>query len=175
MNPTDGSSEPLSAADIGQILAALERSSWDQAEIVVGEVRIAVGRGDLAAPAGSQSAPSAPPQAAPAAAQSVPAATREAAPAVAPAVETTAPAGEGDHEITAPSVGVFWEAPSPGAPPFVEVGGRVEAGDTIGIVEVMKLMNNVVADVSGTVTAVLVENAAHVEYGTPLVAIKTDD
>lgn len=177
MTPTDGSSEPLSAADIGQILAALERSSWDQAEIVVGEVRIAVGRGDLAAPAApavtaaSQSAPSAAPQTAPAAPQAVPAATPE----VAQAVETTAPTGEGDHEITAPSVGVFWEAPSPGAPPFVEVGGRVEVGDPIGIVEVMKLMNNVVADVSGTVTAVLVENAAHVEYGTPLVAIKTDD
>ena len=173
MTPTDGStngsSEPLSAADIGHILAALERSSWDQAEIVVGEVRIAVGRGDLAAPAAPQAAPAAP-QAAPTTPQAASAAPQK-APEPAPAAPA---AGEGDHEITAPSVGVFWRAPSPGAPPFVEVGARVERGDTIGIVEVMKLMNNVEADVSGTVTAVLVENAAHVEFGTPLVAIKKD-
>jgi acetyl-CoA carboxylase biotin carboxyl carrier protein len=183
MTPTNGATEgstpeSLSSEDIGHILAALDRSSWDQAEIVVGDVRIAVGRGDLVAavlqatPAprvapASQATPD--PQAAP----TPPRAT--AAPQRAPAPpDASAQAEPGDHVVAAPSVGVFWRAPSPGAPPFVEVGARVEAGDTIGIVEVMKLMNNVASEVSGTVTAVLVENATHVEYGTPLVSIKQD-
>jgi acetyl-CoA carboxylase biotin carboxyl carrier protein len=73
--------------------------------------------------------------------------------------------------VNSPSVGLFWRAPAPGAPPFVEVGGRVTAGDTVAIVEVMKLMNHVTAPVSGTVTAVLVENGEAVEFGQVLVVI----
>jgi acetyl-CoA carboxylase biotin carboxyl carrier protein len=73
--------------------------------------------------------------------------------------------------ITAPSVGVFWRSPRPGSPPFVEVGQTVAVGDTVCIVEMMKLMNNVVSDVAGTVTAIHVENAAQVEYGAPLISI----
>jgi acetyl-CoA carboxylase biotin carboxyl carrier protein len=68
-------------------------------------------------------------------------------------------------------VGLFWRAPSPGAPPFVEVGARVAAGETVAIVEVMKLMNHVVAAAPGTVQAVLAENGARVEYGQPLFTI----
>jgi biotin carboxyl carrier protein len=74
--------------------------------------------------------------------------------------------------ITAPSVGVFWRAPEPGAPAFVEVGSRVEVGDTLGIVEVMKLMSNVAADVAGEVVAIHAENASTVQFGTPLVTIR---
>jgi acetyl-CoA carboxylase biotin carboxyl carrier protein len=73
--------------------------------------------------------------------------------------------------VTSPSVGLFWRAPSPGAPPFVEIGGPVAQGDTVAIVEVMKLMNHVTAPVSGTVTAVLPENGEAVEYGQVLVTI----
>jgi acetyl-CoA carboxylase biotin carboxyl carrier protein len=73
--------------------------------------------------------------------------------------------------IESPSVGLFWRAPSPGAPPFVEVGARVAAGDTVAIVEVMKLMNHVVASVDGLVTAILVENGAAVEYGEALIVV----
>jgi acetyl-CoA carboxylase biotin carboxyl carrier protein len=88
----------------------------------------------------------------------------------------TLPAGaseppSGGTLVESPSVGLFWRAPSPGAPPFVEEGGRVAAGDTIAIVEVMKLMNHVVAPVAGVVTAVLVDNGATVEFGQPLISI----
>lgn len=179
-SPMSSTPSPLSPQDIGHILTALDRSSWDQAEIVVGDVRIAVGRGDLPAP-GAAPAPPTPvtlPLSAPsdAATDPSPAPSASAAPAGAAAAPPPPAAvdTEGDHVVSAPSVGVFWRAPAPGSPPFVEVGSTVAVGDTVGIVEVMKLMNNVVADVAGTVTAVLQENAAHVEYGAPLIAIRTD-
>lgn len=164
---------PLTPDDIGRVLDALDRSGWDQAEIVVDDVRIAVGRNDLPAPGGAAvavapapaaQAPTAPPPTAP-----PPTAPAE-PPAPVPAPTEAATAD--DHVVAAPSVGVFWRSPSPGAPPFVEVGAAVAAGDTVGIVEVMKLMNNIVADVAGTVTAVFPANAEHVEFGTPLVAIR---
>lgn len=73
--------------------------------------------------------------------------------------------------VESPSVGLFWRSPAPGAPPFVDVGTRVSAGDTLAIVEVMKLMNHIVAPTAGTVEAVLAENGARVEYGQPLFTI----
>ena len=69
-------------------------------------------------------------------------------------------------------MGLFWRAPSPGAPPFVELGGRVAAGDTVAIVEVMKLMNHVRAGVAGTVLAVHPENGQMVEHGDPLFTVE---
>jgi acetyl-CoA carboxylase biotin carboxyl carrier protein len=69
---------------------------------------------------------------------------------------------------------MFWIAPSPGAPPFVEVGSRVSADDVVGIVEVMKLMNEVTAGIDGVVTAVLVGNGETVEFGQPLVLVDRD-
>ena len=82
-----------------------------------------------------------------------------------------APPGATGTPVLAPSVGLFWRAPSPGAPPFVDVGTRVEPEDVIGIVEVMKLMNRIPAGVAGVVTAVLAENGGMVEHGEPLVLI----
>ncbi len=73
--------------------------------------------------------------------------------------------------VESPSVGLFWRSPAPGAPPFVEAGTHVAAGDTLAIVEVMKLMNHIVAPAPGTVQAVLAENGARVEYGQPLFTI----
>lgn len=77
----------------------------------------------------------------------------------------------GAHVVRAPMVGTFYRAPQPGAAPFVEVGQRVAAGDLVCIIEVMKLMNSIAAGVAGTVTQVLVENGAGVEYGQLLVVI----
>jgi acetyl-CoA carboxylase biotin carboxyl carrier protein len=77
--------------------------------------------------------------------------------------------------ITSPSVGLFWRAPAPGADPFVEVSGRVAAGDTLAIVEVMKLMNHVSSPTAGVVTAILPENGAAVEFGETLVVIEPED
>jgi acetyl-CoA carboxylase biotin carboxyl carrier protein len=73
--------------------------------------------------------------------------------------------------IESPSVGLFWRSPSPGAPPFVEVGGKISAGETVAIVEVMKLMNHVASPVDGVVSAILVENGAPVEFGQAIVVV----
>jgi biotin carboxyl carrier protein len=73
--------------------------------------------------------------------------------------------------VESPSVGLFWRSPAPGAPPFVDAGTHVAAGDTLAIVEVMKLMNHVVAPAPGIVQAVLAENGARVEYGQSLFTI----
>jgi len=77
------------------------------------------------------------------------------------------PAQEG-HVVKAPMVGTFYRSPSPDAKPFVEVGQAVKEGDTICIIEAMKLMNEIEADASGIVKAILVENGQPVEYGQPL-------
>lgn len=88
--------------------------------------------------------------------------------AAAPAPETTEPEG---HVVKAPMVGTFYRSGSPGAPAFVEVGQSVKQGDTLCIIEAMKLMNEIEADASGVVKAVLVENGQPVEFGQPLFVI----
>ena len=84
----------------------------------------------------------------------------------APATEP--PPGEGGHLVKAPMVGTFYRSASPDAKVFVEVGQAVKEGDTICIIEAMKLMNEIEADASGVVKAILVENGQPVEYGQPL-------
>ncbi len=69
------------------------------------------------------------------------------------------------HQVTAPMVGTFYRAASPGAKPFIEVGQRVSVGDTLCIIEAMKMLNQIESDKDGTVTAILAENAEPVEYG----------
>jgi acetyl-CoA carboxylase biotin carboxyl carrier protein len=88
--------------------------------------------------------------------------------AVAPAPAVEAPAGQEGHVVKAPMVGTFYRSPSPDAKAFVEVGQAVKEGDTICIIEAMKLMNEIEADAGGTVKAILVENGQPVEYGQPL-------
>lgn len=102
--------------------------------------------------------------AAPAAAPA-PAAALEAKPAATPPAE---PAGQEGHVVKAPMVGTFYRSPSPDAKPFVEVGQSVKEGDTICIIEAMKLMNEIESEVDGVVRAVLAENGEPVEYGQPL-------
>ena len=83
------------------------------------------------------------------------------------------PASDGNvHLITSPMVGTYYEAPSPGDPPFVRAGDTVEVGQTVAIVEAMKIMNEIVADRPGTIEAVLVENGETVEYGHPLFRLR---
>ncbi len=79
--------------------------------------------------------------------------------------EDSLPAG---HPLTSPMVGTFYRAPSPGSKPFVEVGQSVAVGDTLCIIEAMKMLNQIEADKAGTVAAILVENGQPVEYGQPL-------
>jgi acetyl-CoA carboxylase biotin carboxyl carrier protein len=166
----------MSPETIKALLDAFERSDWREMVVTIGEDRLHVSKDPLpdgavapaAAPAG-QAAPATGPVAAgdppaPVAKASSPAAS----PAAPPVDEATPTDGTA---IESPSVGLFWRAPSPGAPPFVEVGQKVAAGDTVAIVEVMKLMNHVASPVDGVVTAILVENGGAVEYGQTIVVV----
>lgn len=83
-----------------------------------------------------------------------------------------APADEGLHVVKSPIVGTFYESPSPGSPPFVKPGDKVEAGQVLCIIEAMKLMNEIEADVGGEVVKRLVNNGQPVEYGQPLFSIR---
>jgi acetyl-CoA carboxylase biotin carboxyl carrier protein len=91
---------------------------------------------------------------------------------VASAPVTAAPVEEALHEVKSPIVGTFYESPSPGAPPFVKVGDQVEVGQVLCIVEAMKLMNEIEADVAGEVVRRIAASGQPVEYGQPLFAIK---
>jgi acetyl-CoA carboxylase biotin carboxyl carrier protein len=85
-----------------------------------------------------------------------------------PAAEAPPAAVEEGHTVKSPMVGTFYRAASPGAPAFVEVGDNIAQGDTLCIVEAMKLMNEIEADAAGIVKAILVENGQPVEFGQPL-------
>ena len=132
-----------------------------------GKVRIVKSSGApvvMAAPMAAVPAVAAAPVAAVASAAAAPAA---AAPAeAAPAAETAG------HVVKSPMVGTFYRAASPGAKPFIELGSVVKEGDTICIIEAMKILNEIEADKSGTVVQILAENGQAVEYGHPLVVIE---
>lgn len=132
-----------------------------------GKVRIVKGGGAMvqgyAVPA-----PMVAPAAAPAPMPAAPAAAAVAAPAAAPA----APAAPSGHAVKSPMVGTFYRSASPGAKAFVEVGQAVKQGDTVCIIEAMKILNEIEADKAGTITQILCENGQAVEYGQPLFIIE---
>ncbi|WP_018862564.1 MULTISPECIES: acetyl-CoA carboxylase biotin carboxyl carrier protein [unclassified Thioalkalivibrio] len=144
---------------VKKLIDLLDESGIHEIEIHEGEESVRITR----SPSGSAvaAAPAAMPAPAPA------------APAAAPAGEAAAPAApEVDgHPVTAPMVGTFYRAPSPGAKPFVEVGQTVEVGETLCIIEAMKMLNPIEADQAGTIRDILVENGNPVEYGQPLFII----
>jgi len=94
-----------------------------------------------------------------------------AAPIIAAPIVEVAPPPETSHAVKSPMVGTFYRSASPGAKPFVEVGDVVKEGDTICIIEAMKILNEIEADKSGTVSKILCENGQAVEYGQPLFLI----
>ncbi len=93
------------------------------------------------------------------------------APAAAAVTAPAEPAAPEGHTVTSPMVGTFYEASSPGAKPFVEIGQPVNVGDTLCIIEAMKMLNQIEADKAGTVSARLVENGQPVEFGQSLFVI----
>ena len=101
-------------------------------------------------------------------AQAAPAAAAQVAELPAP----TAPAAPAGHVVKSPMVGTFYRSSSPGAKPFVEIGSQVKEGETLCIIEAMKILNEIEADKSGTVTRILGENGQAVEYGQPLFMIE---
>ena len=143
-----------------KLIDLVQESGIAELEITEGEEKVKIVKGGAATaaqPTMMMAAPmaSAPPRSAASAA----------APASAAEAEPAAPEG---HVVKAPMVGTFYRSPSPDAKVFVEVGQAVKEGDTICIIEAMKLMNEIEADASGTVKAILVENGQPVEYGQPL-------
>ncbi|WBY00813.1 acetyl-CoA carboxylase biotin carboxyl carrier protein [Ramlibacter tataouinensis] len=143
------------------LIDLVSESNVSELEITEAEGKVRIVKG--APPAAQVYAP--PPAvtvSAPAAAQAAPAPL-----AAAPAPQV--PAG---HAVKSPMVGTFYRSSSPGAKPFVEVGSQVKEGDTVCIIEAMKILNEIEADKSGTVTQILCENGQAVEYGQPLFVIE---
>ncbi|EGM9063343.1 acetyl-CoA carboxylase biotin carboxyl carrier protein [Salmonella enterica] len=101
-----------------------------------------------------------------------PALSNAVAPAATPAMEAPAAAEISGHIVRSPMVGTFYRTPNPDAKAFIEVGQKVNVGDTLCIVEAMKMMNQIEADKSGTVKAILVESGQPVEFDEPLVVIE---
>jgi len=147
-----------------KLIDLVQESGIAELEITEGEEKVRIARGGAVTVAQAQAqaaAPATPPSAAPAPAPSA---------APAPAAPEPPAASDG-HAMKSPMVGTFYRAPSPDAKPFVEVGQVVKEGQTICVIEAMKLMNEIEADASGTVKAILVENGQPVEYGQALFII----
>ncbi|MFK7794065.1 MAG: acetyl-CoA carboxylase biotin carboxyl carrier protein [Gammaproteobacteria bacterium] len=146
---------------VKKLIELLEESGIAEIEIKEGEESVRISRDNPNAPIMPMQYAAAP---APA---PMPAAT------TAPAENTsTEPAIVSGHQVTSPMVGTFYEASSPGATPFAEVGKQVKEGDVLCIIEAMKMLNQIESDKSGTVKAVLAENGQPVEFGQPLFVIE---
>jgi len=138
-------------------------SNVSELEITEAEGKVRIVKGSGPAPFVAASAPVLAP--APVAATAAPAPSAVAEPAAAPVAEA-------GHRVTSPMVGTFYRSSSPGAKAFVEVGDSVKEGDTICIIEAMKILNEIEADKSGVVKEVLCENGQAVEYGQALLVIE---
>lgn len=146
------------------LIDLVSESNVSELEITEAEGKVRIVKGGGAAPVVMQA-----PVVMPAAA---PAAVAAAAPVAAAPVPAPAPVEPSGHAVASPMVGTFYRAASPGAKAFVEVGSQVKAGDTICIIEAMKILNEIEADQSGTVMQILCENGQAVEYGQPLLIIE---
>ena len=150
-----------------KLIDLVQESGIGEIEITEGEEKVRISRQNSAPPMimahpGMQPMTMAPQQTGPASGTQAPASNSAAA----------APAEQSGHALKSPMVGTFYRAPSPGAPSFVEVGQSVSKGQTLCIIEAMKLLNEIESDVAGTIKAILVENGQPVEYGQPLFLIE---
>lgn len=137
---------------VKKLIELLDESGLAEIEIKQGDDSVRISRHAQGAPLTVSSPASAP------------------APIDAPPAASPAPEDEG-MAVTAPMVGTFYAAPSPGASPYVQVGDRVSAGDTLCIIEAMKMMNQIEADVGGVVKSIRIQNGEPVEYGQTLMVI----
>ena len=147
----------LTAADVAEIMRLVEQSGFDSLTLEMDGIKLSLRRGGFSEVV-----------------ETAPGPTQAPTVKAAPPVVTAAPAVADPnlHEVTAPLLGTFYRSPKPGAPPFVEVGARVEEETIVAIIEVMKLMNTVRAGVSGTVTEILVADGALAEYGETLLRVR---
>jgi acetyl-CoA carboxylase biotin carboxyl carrier protein len=149
---------------VKKLIEMLEESSLAEIEIREGEESIRISRSSSSGPAVTHVTTHMAPQSAPTAATSAPVVANGA-----PAPEPAAPAG---HAVKSPMVGTFYRSPSPGAKAFVNVGDTVQAGDTLCIIEAMKMMNEIESDKAGVIKAILKENGQPVEFGESLFVIE---
>jgi acetyl-CoA carboxylase biotin carboxyl carrier protein len=147
---------------VKKLIELLEESGISEIEISEGEESVRISRypkpGAVVTTTSPAGAPAAPQAAA-------------APPAAAPAVEPAAAPLRG-QQVTAPMVGTFYSGPAPGAKPFVEIGTEVKPGDTLCVIEAMKMMNQIESEFAGRVVSILVENGSPVEFGQPLFVIE---
>ena len=145
-----------------KLIDLVQESGIGELEITEGEERVRIARGGIV---------NVTPLAAPATAAPVPAAAA-AAPAAASAAAAEPAAGQEGHVVKSPMVGTFYRSPSPDAKPFIEVGGTVKEGQTICVIEAMKLFHEVRSERDGTVEAILIASGQEVEAGQPLIRIR---
>lgn len=153
---------------VKKLIELLEESGISEIEISEGEESVRISR--YPQPGAFGYVPSQPaPQAAQEPRASLPSAEQTvSSPSPPPPPEPTSRG----HEVTSPMVGTYYSSPSPGAKPFVEIGSEVKVGDTLCIIEAMKMMNQVEAEVAGRVVSILVESGTPVEFGQPLFIIE---
>lgn len=149
---------------IKTLIDLVQESGIAELEITEGEEKVRISRHGTTVQAPMHTMQMMPPQVA-----AMPAATPAAAPVPAAPVVAAEPTG---HTLKSPMVGTFYRSPSPGAPSFVEIGQSVTKGQTLCIIEAMKLLNEIESDAAGVVKAILVENGQPVEYGQPLFIIE---
>jgi len=157
----------VNAKDVSDIMKALAESGFEDAEIRLDELYIRVSSQPLdgAGRADARDGSPAPGRAGP----------DRGRPAAPPSRSVPDPGGPDRLEpVRSPTLGTFYRSPSPGAPPFVNVGDRVEAGQALGIVEVMKLFNTIESEVAGTVAEIHVPDATLVEHDQPLMTLRVD-
>ena len=147
---------------VKKLIELLEESDVAEIEIHEGEESVRISRNSSVVPSVIAAAPTA--------VAAAPVATAAPAPAASEAAAARAAEPEG-HLIRSPMVGTFYRAPSPGAKPFVEEGQAVSSGETLCIIEAMKILNQIESDKSGKVVDILVENGQPVEYNEPLFVI----
>jgi acetyl-CoA carboxylase biotin carboxyl carrier protein len=150
---------------VKKLIELLEESNIAEIEIHEGEESVRISRMAPAMPA-----PAFMPAYAPGMYAAMPSAAQIPANGLDPAQAAEKPVPQG-HVVTSPMVGTFYEAPSPGSKPFVEVGQQVNVGDTLCIIEAMKMLNQIEADKAGRISARLVENGQPVEFGQDLFVI----
>lgn len=167
----------MNQKELKELIEFLIEKDISEFELERGDVKVRIKRGPEAAAAPSvvsvmpQMMAPAPAQVSarhpqPAPAQAAPSASAPPAAAVVPAVE------EELHMVKSPIVGTFYESPAPGAPAFVKPGDQVQAGQTLCIIEAMKLMNEIESDATGEIVKILASNGQPVEYGQPLFALR---
>lgn len=167
----------LSYDDVQEILKIIDSSSVEELHLEIGDFKLVVRKKGTGTSAAVEDTSAAERSAQPASVwpegNADPVAVAGAKP-VAGAREEARPRSvrQGGNEVKAPMVGTFYRAPAPGAPPFVEIGGLVTEHDTVGIIEVMKLMNSIKAGCRGRVVEICVENGIMVEFGQTLMVIE---